>query len=206
MAYNDKKGTCYIVKNKNICFIPISKNGSTTFRKECENNSIKYEIQNFIETPSTLKDNHVVCVLREPVERFCSAYLEILIRTHDCPKTLEKDFFYIQQEPKRFLEFIREIKNEFYDTHVEPQTYFITDYENKMIKIDDFWLLKDLKQKMCATFQIKNIRKYNKKSVNNKQIYMDFLNSNPKVKRVIEQLYSEDIILYNQISKGEKNE
>ena len=131
MAYNHDKGLCYILKDKKVCFIPVPKNSSTTFRNECP---WSYETENFIKNPQVLDENKVICIVREPLDRLISGYLEVLIRTHDCPRTLEKDFIYIREEPQRFLAFIKEIKKEFFDAHIEPQLFYLTNEDNNLIK------------------------------------------------------------------------
>tara|TARA_R110000824_G_scaffold41086_1_gene122563 strand:- start:1226 stop:1831 length:606 start_codon:yes stop_codon:yes gene_type:complete len=201
MAYNHDKGLCYILKEKKVCFIPVPKNSSTTFRKECP---WVYESENFVQNPSVLQENKVVTIIREPLDRFISGYLEILIRTHDCPKTLEKDFYYIKSEPQRFLGFIKEIHKGFFDAHAEPQLFYLTDENNKIIKLDEIWLLKNTNEKMSRLFEKQITKKTNYKPIDDKKNYKDFLNSDPRLVGLIENLYKQDIQFYNKQIEKEK--
>lgn len=202
MAYNHEKGMCYVLKEKGVCFIPIPKNASTTIRRELFGNNVDEVTDNFIKNPRVLEENKVIAVIREPIDRFCSAYLEILIRTHDCPLTLEKDFYHIQEEPLRFLEFIKEARRGFYDAHIEPQLFYLTDLNSKLVKIDEVWEMKDVKRHIQENFAGKKAGQHNFKRIEEKNEYKSFLNTHPKVKQLIEGLYREDIEFYiKQTSK-----
>jgi hypothetical protein len=224
MAYNHPKGLCYIVKEKNFCFVPIPKNSSTHFMLNCPWN---YEHHNFVWNPHFLNDNNVVCIVREPIERFISGYLEILMREE--PKTLEKKFFYIDEEPRRFKEFIKEVTEEFFDAHIEPQTYYLTDENNAPIKLDSIWLQQDTNKNLSELFEkeisgkstaatpgyvnngrLELVNPRTLQSIENpayahhssaKQYYMDFLNKNISWKQAVQSLYNTDIILYNSVLK-----
>ena len=207
MAYNHEKGISYVCKEQKICFIPIPKNASTTFRKELESNSITYDVDNFIENPEILQKNKVICIAREPISRFVSGYLEILIRTHDCPKTLEKEFYHIKQEPQRFLEFIKEIKKEFYDAHVEPQLFYISDSKGDKIHVDEVWLMNNVNYGLEKAFGIKVASRHNEKKDDIKKQYIEFLEKNTRVKKIIEGLYERDISFFNKLlEKKDKSE
>ena len=198
MAYNHDKGLCYILKDKKVCFIPVPKNSSTTFRNECP---WSYETENFIKNPQVLDENKVICIVREPLDRLISGYLEVLIRTHDCPRTLEKDFIYIREEPQRFLAFIKEIKKEFFDAHIEPQLFYLTNEDNNLIKLDEVWLIRDTNEKLSQLFGKSITQKTNIKSLGDKKRYVDYLNNNSRLKTFVEKLYAEDIEFYNKINK-----
>ena len=106
MAYNHAKGMCYLYEDEKICFIPIPKNSSTTVRKVCP----EFKTDNFLENPSILEEYETVCIVRNPIDRFCSAYMEIISRAHgDGVETRKKNFISIQDEPKRFYHFIDEV-------------------------------------------------------------------------------------------------
>tara|TARA_R100001082_G_scaffold100301_1_gene69404 strand:- start:78 stop:719 length:642 start_codon:yes stop_codon:yes gene_type:complete len=212
MAYNSEKGISYVIKEKNICYIPISKNGTTTFRNCCSKHNIKYEVKNFIEEPEILTDNHVVAIVREPLERFCSGYIEITIRPHDSPKSMEKDFFFIETEPERIMAFIEEISKDFFDTHIEPQMYYLTDEEDTPIDIDQWVLLRDMSDEFTkllgVPFDKKNASNHEVKStfMPPKEEYLEFLEVNTHVKAYLELLYKSDIELYNKILQEKDNE
>lgn len=208
MAYNSGKGTVYYIEEKNFCLIPISKNGSTSFRETCDVSGLKYEVRNFLEESDFLNDKIVAVILREPIDRFVSGYFEINVRAHDSPKTLEKEFWYIEKEPDRFNKFINEVGEDFFDTHIEPQMYYITDNDNNIIKIDKWILLNDMSSELQKILNV-NFKKRNDSNVVTKQIimpvekswYHTHLNYNTQYKSYLEFLYKDDILLYNKILK-----
>jgi len=205
MAYNHEKGMCYVLKDPGICFIPIPKNASTTIRREVFNNNVDDATDNFIKNPDILENNKVIAVIREPIDRFCSAYLEILIRTHDCPKTLEKDFYHLRDEPHRFLEFIKETTRGFYDAHIEPQLFYITDLNKEVVKVDEFWEMENVKEHIQKQFGSQEVGQHNFKRIEQKEEYINFLNKYPKVRKVVEGIYREDIKFYlNQTKRSKK--
>lgn len=201
MAYNHERGTCYVLEKRGLCYIPIPKVASTTIRQELFGNNLIDRIRNFISDPTILQQHKTLCVVREPVDRFCSAYLEILTRAHDCPKTLEKDFFRIKEEPRRFVTFINTVIDEFFDAHVEPQLYYITDDTNTLVRLDEIWLIEEMNTKLQAL--VGTERQHHTSSKSNKKQLLDFLDKNKKVKRTIEKLYEQDIEFY-QLQKGKR--
>ena len=112
-----------------------------------------------------------------------------------------KDFIYIREEPQRFLAFIKEIKKEFFDAHIEPQLFYLTNEDNNLIKLDEVWLIRDTNEKLSQLFGKSITQKTNIKSLGDKKRYVDYLNNNSRLKTFVEKLYAEDIEFYNKINK-----
>ncbi len=152
MKFEDSKGRCLIHFEKKVCFLKIDKcGGSTVFFnlfKDADHEKT-WRWDNYIENPNILKDNYVFCVLRDPIERLVSGYLEIL-RRKDFPAAHSRAFYggSFQSEEERFLVFLDDLeKNTDWNGHCARQKWFITDEQNEIIKVDDFWPIKDLTKK-----------------------------------------------------------
>tara|TARA_Y100000592_G_scaffold781_1_gene1283 strand:+ start:29504 stop:30166 length:663 start_codon:yes stop_codon:yes gene_type:complete len=212
MAYNSAKGTCYLIEDKNICYIPISKNGSSSVRESMKQQKLSFTVKNFLNNPEILKNNHVVVILREPIKRFCSGYIEVINRASgDSPETMYKPFYWIDNdEHRRFDCFIDEVSREFFDTHIEPQIYYITDENGNMVKIDQFIVLENLSDEIEKLLKIK-INKINS-SANHGTIvhgttyyiqdYLNIIYTNQRHYKRLHNLYKDDINLYNKILKN----
>lgn len=202
MAYNHLKGACWYNLENKIGLIGIPKNASSSLRRGLSLNTLK----NYFELDEKIKSKlKLITVLREPISRFVSAYLEILVRPHDCPKTKDKKFFYMPESIDRFTEFVSEIERDTYDAHVEHQHFYLYDHEDKVFpfyRILNFSNLKnDFDQlKLDLNFK-KNLIHINQKNSNQKKMVYSYLEEDRTLLDRIKSIYKRDILIYNGIQK-----
>ena len=159
MAYNHEKGWCWVGHKEKIIFIGIPKNASTSIR-----NSFGFkasEPDNYFSIQKRVTDERnykTLTVLRNPLDRFISGYIEVCKRaTGDSPKTLEKQFYWMRNSKRRFLAFLDEIELDFFDAHIEPQEHYLTDYNGKFIHCDFYLIMENLEEEfrnMCRKLNI----------------------------------------------------
>lgn len=124
------KGFIYISHKYKIIFIPIPKNGSTSIRKIPEFKFKQDKI--FYYMDGILHDEYkVFTVIRNPVERIVSGYVETILRGYN---NKSFDYLWIKDPRKRFKQFIVELEERIFDPHLWPQHYLLTDYNNKYFK------------------------------------------------------------------------
>ena len=132
-----EKGFCHVSDKYKVIFLPIPKNASTSIRciKEFD-----FNLGNIFCYTDKIESGkyQVFTILRNPLDRFISTYIEVCERAYgDSTKTLKKDFYCITPPPqKRFCGILSEVEKSFFDIYIRPQSYFITDYQNKLFNLD----------------------------------------------------------------------
>lgn len=193
MAYNHPKGTCYVKGDDGFCFIPIPKNSSTTVRKVMSG----FKTLNFIEKPSVLTTYTTFCVLREPIGRFCSAYIEILKRREKV--TRDKNFMKVGNEKEQFYSFIEEVYTDgFFDCHIEPQLFYITDLNNNVVA-DKIYKIENTNQMLKELFSLSETRHVNSTRPDRKEKIKSFLDENKKYYNRVLEMYQDDIKFFKEL-------
>lgn len=87
------------------------------------------------------KQKKMYCVLRDPVKRFISGFLESLESSHADEWLPEFQYIKKEQDARKQLAFaIDELeKMNFYDPHLTPQSWFLTDENGNDYAIDIFF-------------------------------------------------------------------
>ena len=124
------KGFIYISHEYKLIFIPIPKNGSTSIRKIAE---FDFKQDNYFNYLDEINNNkyQLFSVIRNPIERIVSGYIETILRGYN---NINKDYLWIKDPEKRFRQFIVELEESFFDPHIWPQQYLITDHNNNYFK------------------------------------------------------------------------
>ena len=203
------KDFCWVSDKNKLVFFVIPKNASTSIRnttlfKNCSNRTtfedVEYKIKN--ENYSTF------AVLREPVERFISAYHEV-VRGHreDNPydTARDKQFIKFDEEPKRFNLFLKEIESSgFFDSHLKPQMHFLTDANNEQIEIKNYLFFNNIVEdfytfssSIGSPIILPDRNSYLKKGKKN---LLDYVLNDKKSLDFINKFYKDDIIFYNEKS------
>lgn len=206
---NKLKDFCWVSDKNKLVFFVIPKNASTSIRNtglfnNCSNRASFEDVKDRIEN----EGYNTFAVLREPVERFVSAYHEV-VRGHrrDNPynTALGKDFIDVNEEPARFALFLKEIeKSGFFDSHLKPQVHFLTDINNKNIEVENYLFFDNIVQdfydfssSINNAITLPNRNSYFKKG---KKDLLNYVLNDKKCLDFINKTYKDDIILYNEKS------
>jgi len=178
-------------------YLAIPKSGSNTLRKMsgCMNGPTLKRHPNYI----------IFSALREPIERYISGFIEIMVPASDYPKCRYHYNLGLNKNMKNYLDNIRKnkdiinvfttftdyiIEKGFFEVHTEPQHYYlikgITLYHLDNLEI----LMKDLKLNKIA-YENKT------ESSDKKEEITNFLCNNDEYKEKIMSLFDKDIKLYN---------
>ncbi len=196
-------GMCIVNTSRKIIFINIPKNASTSMRLKLFANGFKWGNLKKINS----SEYFIFTIIRNPVDRFLSQYLEMIKRACGDNKiygATQKPFFRIIDPKERFKSFIRtELKQgNLFEPHLQRQTWFLTGDKNEYFKIDKYILmnnmtteLKQLTKELNISLDIKNQRKT---PVVNKSMLRKILLSNTNLLNIINDVYKEDFELYQR--------
>lgn len=134
--FSHEKGFCWVSEKYKLIFLPIPKNASTSIRSIEE---FQFQLDNAFRYQTRIESGEykIFTIVREPIDRFVSGYIEICKRAYgDSPQILKRDFYWMKDEKIRFYKFVEEVEGSFFNSHIRPQSYFLTDYENNFFNID----------------------------------------------------------------------
>lgn len=136
--FSHEKGFCWVSEKYHLIFIPIPKNASTSIRNIT---LFEFHLDNYFRYQTRVENGEykVFTIIREPLDRFVSAYIEVCERAYSrslSSHSLLQDFYWEKDPKKRFYKFLKSSEQLFFDQHILPQSYFITDYNDNLINID----------------------------------------------------------------------
>ncbi len=208
-------------KTRKFCFFPVSKNANSTLNNMFFNNK-RNSIKNrpkLRPTPghdeaiiglaqkTDLSERVKFTCVRNPLTRIVSGYLEIeKLRYDGSPQyTLGLPYHRILNQDRRFRQFICDIENNIYDTHILPQVYQMHDPD-----IMDYILLFDILLKDIQAFvhafdiQIEidyGIWKNRAENEPLKDHLVNLIQEDKVLQTKIIDMYSEDYELYMKVKK-----
>ena len=127
--------------------------------------------------------------------------METILRAKtDSPLTKEKPFYKMRDNKDRFIEFVNEISKEFFDAHIEPQSYYLSDKLGNPILINKFIDFDNLNSDINDMLDIDIVIIHkNKKDVNHKNIIRNYIEDDEVLMQRIKELYKEDFKLYENV-------
>jgi hypothetical protein len=204
--FNNLKGRC-VVSDLGLIYIGNPKTGSSSIHQLLGG----YNANLFdLEKKNLLQGNLVFSVLRHPLTRFISGYLEILYYLHLFGKEYEhisyyEELLFIKDENRRFEKFVSLCEQQLLDIHVMKQTFFLTDFNNQLFPIDDILLFESLNfdfNKLCAKKNIQlTLGIYNQKSNISVNRCIFQLKNDSDLTTRINRIYDEDYELYFSVLK-----
>ena len=214
MGYGDfHLDGCFCDPSKKFTFIHIFKNASISIRDSLDMRKNYYSW----DTAKHFKDSETICVIRNPIERFISAY-QYLLRLddgdfpnrHPTEITQASDFYRERNNPiESFLLFINFIENEgFYDAVTVPQTTFLRERALLIDDIDNVFIQENLTNEYDIfknKYDIKaRLPKNNAGNGETTKLLIDLINSDENLKERISKLYKSDMELYRKLTQDKK--
>lgn len=207
MAIPDPR--CHINNKNKYVFINVSKNASTTIH-----NTVRFDMFSNYDTEK-YRDYYKFIILRDPINRVISSYLEIIKLRTDGPFQITKNskWFNEPDVTKSFTMFLDFIENNFYDSHILPQINFLKDKNltindmdcvllHEKIKDDYLELIKSNKD-IETLSHLKNLQVGNKQK---KKILKEFVIGNKEIEQKVSEIYSEDTKMYNNFKNKQTDE
>lgn len=204
--FNKLKGRC-VVSDLGLIYIGNPKTGSSSIHHLLGG----YNANFFdLEKNNLLQGNLVFSVLRYPLARFISGYLEILYYLRLFGEKYEhisyyEELLFIKDENKKFEKFVSLCEQQLLDIHVMKQAFFLTDFGGQLFPIDDILLFESLSfdfNKLCAKKNIQlTLGVYNQKSNISVNRCISQLKNNSDLTTRINRIYAEDYELYSSVLK-----
>lgn len=199
----------WINDNLKLAFLCIPKVASSGIREQ-------FKFTKMTTMNKLPKDYKVFTLIREPIKRFVSAYIEVVQDCKHYPGGRFKHNLNISNDKIKFLEnlindkstnkyqkfeiYIEKIEKEwyFFEPHCIPQVIYLTDKNNNLHNNLKIFKLETEINELEKILNSK-IKKSNECENNTlKNDLLDYINKNQNIKKKIEQLYNLDIQIYNK--------
>lgn len=202
------RGTCYRHERTQLIYFYIPKNGCTTFRTRLAAGG-GFEPYNYLwlEKPET---HHRFVILRSPLDRFLSAYVDTLVAAPRFAGVVRYDrgeglIHREEKDPLRRMRYIlRELsKGNFFEERFVPQVEYLRDHKGQRFDIDRVLRLEDLDHEIPflakeygfvweGSFQRLNVSNPAKKRMAKELV------QEGKLVSLIENIYREDLRLHEE--------
>lgn len=201
------KGMCWYNSNKKLCGMLIPRNASSSLRRFVGSTNPS-DFWPPVSTISELDNTYTTfTAIRNPVSRVISSFFELEKRIHINNNHPVLDQLYTQRVNiyERFTQFINDIEKDFFDVHVRPQHYYLTNDDDEYFNVDYCLLISKLEehlQKMCSilklqkkSFQLNRTNSYYKNMINY------FVKQNKTLRYKILKIYDKDKTIYDKAVK-----
>jgi len=192
-------GVYWYSEQKQLAFFAVPKNASTALRNSMGPTDARY----YFDSETKLSEQAVkFSVLRNPIDRCVSAYIEVIKRvTVDCLETIRKPFYKIPEGKARFVGFLDEIETRgFWENHAQPQTFYLSNNQEELIDLDYIFIFEKLREGLdkMAEETGKNLTPKREwfHSPEHKQMVHSYLDED--IKSRIKQIYKKDWDLYEK--------
>ena len=183
------RGMAYAHDRLKLLYVPIPKCSSTSIRYHILKR--EYKTINYYQANSDIiKDYKSFTVIRNPINRIKSSYIEVLRSA--TPEIKSKKFYNMKEGIPRYIEFLNELERGFFDCHVESQSYYLDNME-----LDHILILENIQS------DIKCISNTTLPQLRNSPPYrpLDKFFTSPEVVDRIKHIYKSDIELYEKVSE-----
>lgn len=206
---NTHREYIWINDNLKLAFLCIPKVASSVIREQ-------FKFLRVSTMDKLPEDYKVFAIIRNPIKRFVSSYIEVIQDCYDYPGGRYKHNLNLTEDKIRFLDnlmndkstdkfqkfdiYIKKMENEwfFFEPHCIPQVIYLTDKNNKFHNNLKIFKLETEINELEKILNSK-IKKGNECENNTlKNDLLDYINNNENIKQRIEKLYELDIEFYNK--------
>jgi len=214
MAYNHDKGTCWYNTNT-CCYIGIPKTASTTMRRVFSLD----DVDNYINPENEeLKELDLVTIFRNPLDRIISSYNEVVVRgSHpvEGEGIRNTTFWSIPESRERFIAFLDDVDNNFFDSHVEEQMFYMTNDKEELLPFTHILNFDNLDEQFINVLGLRTtespdyflkhdgmvqIRVHQRSSESDKERTKKYLND--EIIKRIKKIYSRDFDFFDILTKS----
>lgn len=191
------KGNCYVLRKRRVVYFAITKNGSETLKHALAIRDSEVLYKDIAET--RIKNFFKLAIVREPVERFVSAYIYLCWRFGRGEKGV--------LTLPHFDDFLCRVckYGPYFNRHIYPQWYFLTDDNGQLFPVNLFVDLKRLDERWDIVNQILNlpsrpVRKNVSSSKHRKLVDSWLAADRGSRERAIKRVYKKDVELYAHLN------
>ena len=188
----------YISYGLRSVYFRIGKNASQSIRKTLKEKD--FERRTFC--TELHKDFFKFAVIRNPLDRLVSSYLELNVRYGTKRDCWNAKFYFLKNDEDRFKTFVDEITDKFFDLHIAPQIYYLVDESFCVLDMDLYILFEKLEERfevLRKKFNLEGVlRKGHASLKGEKERVFEIIDKN-NLKDVIDEIYEEDWKLYNSL-------
>jgi hypothetical protein len=183
-----EKGSCLLHPELKTAFINIPKVASQSLKDTLRPAGFQYV--NIFDYNQ--QDYRIITILRDPLQRFISGYLENWDRYREQMRKYE--YWSMPEGSSRMIQCLLDLQPEFEDEHMIPQYWFIED-----IKIDEMVCLERViyREGFFEQFGVSKLGRSNVTIEHRKENIIRLVT--PQVVELVQQVYEQDYVLYQQV-------
>jgi len=195
------KGKVWVYDKDKVIFFGVPKNASTSIRRMFGQYAKDFLNYNTIKKDPKYDDYTRFAILRNPLKRFVSGYVEIIYRAKQHEDTYNRPFYQVKDPIDRFKAFVEDIEGDFYDSHIERQWYFVSNSDNSRLNpdIQHFLIFENLSKDISQLNLSTSLMFLNGHSRPEKNLLLHRLETDPELSDRINKLLSKDWDLYKPI-------
>jgi len=131
------RGMCFVSHTYKFIYINIPKVASTTMKALLTKLNVSGS-RNYNRLPDDVKNYFTFAFVRDPYERFYSAYGTILERgvQQGHQATKNKPFYKISDPEDKFRKFVEDTTKQLWDEHIQRQLYYLTLADGNLVPLD----------------------------------------------------------------------
>lgn len=191
----------FFSQDRKVICVRVHKNATKTQRHLLKQEGFATDTR-FDSVEGIFQDCYVFTTLRNPLDRYVSAYLTAS-RKYFKMEEVEGHVLSEEEHWKRFVELVPGERVGIWNEHVAPQYYFFSKCEGVRLKIDKFLLFENFKEewrRLCnilgMTFKMCHL---NSSPLEIKTFLSEKLQKDKKLMDEINHFYRKDWELYNKI-------